>query len=168
MITFVKDDIACVEADVIVNAANGIGFMGGFIGRFFKLKGVAESLHYHSKGKIERLAKKEVKKKKPKKGEVYVTPAESLKAKWIFHAVTMKRPGTWSYIETVETCLQNIIMEAKRLDVKTIAIPGLGTGTGGLKLSEVIPLYKKYLEVETDLTFILVDPSGNMQMEYEK
>jgi len=42
-----KGDISDAEAEIIVNAANRIGFMGGWIGRIYKTKGVAESIHYH-------------------------------------------------------------------------------------------------------------------------
>lgn len=168
MIRFIQEDIADVKADVIVNAANGIGYMGGFIGKHIKCAGVAESLHYKTKGVLEKRAKKEVRKTKPKLGQVYITEAEPLEAKWIFHAVTMKYPGTWSNLKTIEECVKNIIKEAKLKQVKTIAIPGLGTGTGGLNLSDVLNIYKHYFEKETELTIILVDPTGKMGKLYEE
>jgi len=168
MILFIQQDIAEVEADVIVNAANGIGYMGGWLGRWFRDHGVAESLHYASNGSIERRAKKQARKHRPKPGEVYITEAHPLKVKWIFHAVTMRFPGTWTKFHVVEKCLQTIIQEAKNHKIKSIAIPGLGTGTGGLSLDDIIPLYKQYLEPETELTIYLVDPSGKLQTAFEK
>lgn len=58
MLTFVKDkDIALSSADAIVNASNGIGYMGGERGIIIRGNGVAESIHYISIGRVEELSK---------------------------------------------------------------------------------------------------------------
>lgn len=60
MIYYLKGNLINIKAELLINAANGRGWMGGLLGRFIHLKGVAEAIHYadHS---IERLAKKEAK-----------------------------------------------------------------------------------------------------------
>lgn len=149
-----------IKADAIVNAANGIGFMGGVIGRWIKTKGVAECLHYETKGKLEKEAKKVAKKEKPKLGEVYVTESFGLDATWVFHAVTMKYPGMRSKYETVEKCLDQVLMEAKKRGCRSVALPALGTGIGGLDIKEVATIYKRKIKDIKDITFIISDPSG--------
>ena len=62
MIIKINNGIALSTADAIVNASNGIGFMGGKSGLECRKKGVAESLHFISQGAIEPLAKTKCKK----------------------------------------------------------------------------------------------------------
>lgn len=164
LMTIVYGDITNLKADVIVNAANGIGFMGGLIGRFIRLPGVAESIHYRTKGLVEKESKRKSRKSKwipsvlwgHKTGELYVTGAGSLPAYWIIHAVTMKYPGMRASLRTVEKLLPLIIQEAKLLNARTIAIPLLGTGTGGLKEDEVLALYKAVFSKEDLLDIQIV------------
>ncbi|MCM3032876.1 macro domain-containing protein [Niallia sp. MER 6] len=156
MITFIDGNIANVKADVIVNASNGIGYMGGLIGRFIKLKGVAESIHYvdHS---IEKEAKRICRKNLIKPGDVFVTNSGQLPCNYIFHAVTMFLPGTWSSIKSIETCILNIIKLGEEYKVETIAIPYLGCGTGSLKKEQLNNLYEFYFKKHDSITFMIID-----------
>ena len=82
MIMKINNDIALSTADAIVNASNGIGFMGGKSGLECRKKGVAESLHFISQGAIEPLAKTKCKKHglfgyAP--GNVFITPGQPIK-----------------------------------------------------------------------------------------
>lgn len=167
MITIVNDDIVNVKADVIVNAANGIGYMGGVLGRFIKFKGVADSIHYATNGTIEREAKQTCKEILPEPGEVYVTSAQSLQAKWIFHAVTMSKPGRKSSIPTVRKCLINVVNTAQKYGATTVAIPLLGTGTGKVSVQEVANLYKELLTPVQEIDFLIVDPMGHLNFQEE-
>lgn len=49
------------DIEAIVNASNGIGYMGGRVCVKELHKGVAESIQYVTKGAVEKLAKKECK-----------------------------------------------------------------------------------------------------------
>jgi len=42
VIRIINDDIVNLQDDVIINAGNGIGFMGGVLGRFINFRGVSE------------------------------------------------------------------------------------------------------------------------------
>ncbi|BFH18285.1 hypothetical protein J6TS7_21050 [Paenibacillus dendritiformis] len=157
---FIKD-ICSSTSDVIVNAANAQGYMGGVIGRYIKLSGVAEALHYKSKGKLEELAKMEVKKRSYVPGEVYVTHSvEPLKAKYIFHAVTMFKPGQRSNLSDIEKCVQEIIKISKEYQTESITIPFLGCGTGRLNRQDVMSLYNQYF-IHSDLKVEIAFP-GNI------
>lgn len=158
---FYKGDITKVEADAIVNAANAKAWMGGFLGRIFRLHGVAESIHYETRGKVEKEAKLQVQLMNPSPGEVYVTSASTLPAKWILHAVTMPSPGMCSNLSIIEKCLDSIILQAQKLQVESIAIPALGTGTGKVPLNDVAWLYIHKLFRLSHLEIIIADPSGN-------
>lgn len=168
MITYFQGDISDVKAESIVNAANAIGYMGGWLGKKIKHQGVAESIHYHTTGVVEKEARKVVWKTRPKVGQVYVTSAATLEATYIFHAVTMFFPGTISSLSVVEKCILSLLDTIKQYDVKSIAIPALGTGTGRVDKKEVAKLYKKYFSNQEELTIIIVDPSGHFINLIEK
>lgn len=168
MITYFQGDISDVKAESIVNAANAIGYMGGWLGKKIKHQGVAESIHYHTTGVVEKEARKVVWKTRPKVGQVYVTSAAILEATYIFHAVTMFFPGTISSLSVVEKCILSLLDTIKQYDVKSIAIPALGTGTGRVDKKEVAKLYKKYFSNQEELTIIIVDPSGHFINLIEK
>lgn len=145
----VYDDICNSDCDIIVNAANGIGFMGGILGWYIKFSGVSENINYATKGKVEREAVVKCLKHylvgyMP--GRVYVTKGYNLKCKYIFHAVTMWFPGTFSTMKIVNKLLPKIKEETEKRKLKSVAIPLLGTGVGHLKPEKVMEMYKRYFE----------------------
>jgi O-acetyl-ADP-ribose deacetylase (regulator of RNase III) len=163
MYKIINADICKIKADAIVNASNGIGYMGGWIGKNIKLKGIAESINYATKGKVEKEAKKICRHKKYlprylcgyKPGEVFITGAANLYAENIIHAVTMRFPGMHSNIKIIQQLLPKIISEAHKINAKSIAIPLLGTGTGGISKTKVIALYKKFFLTDYHLDIFI-------------
>lgn len=161
MLTFVKDkDIALSSADAIVNASNGIGYMGGEKGIIIRGNGVAESIHYISIGRVEELSKAVCRNKgilgySP--GSVFITSAPNLNCKYVIHAVTMRFPGSKSKIKTIRTLLPKIITVAEQKNIQTVAIPLLGTGTGRLSTSDVLYIYKEFMP-KSKIHFIVYLP----------
>ncbi|MFP7474487.1 macro domain-containing protein [Niallia taxi] len=156
MLNYIHGDIVKQRADIIVNASNGIGWMGGLFGRFIKLNGVAESIHYFDP-RIEKEAKRACKKRFMKPGEVFITSSGKLECNQVFHAVTMYLPGTRSSLKSVEKCIQNIIKKAEECGAKSIILPFLGCGTGGLKKEQVNELYRTYFNAYEGITFHIID-----------
>lgn len=156
MLQYVSERIENIEADVIVNAANAKGYMGGTLGRFVLLKGVAESIHYNTKGEVEKEAKSILKKRKLSKGNVFVTSGGSLGVP-IIHAITVNKPGAKSDIGTVETCVRNLVNVIDELGCGRVAIPFLGTGIGKVNKYEVTYLYDKYLK-NSSVIYLISDP----------
>ena len=54
MVNFISDDLVFAKADIIVNASNGCGYMGGRKCSKTIHKGVAEHLNFVTDGKIEK------------------------------------------------------------------------------------------------------------------
>ncbi|HCB94554.1 MAG TPA: hypothetical protein DEP65_02060 [Ruminococcus sp.] len=149
MIMKINNDIALSTADAIVNASNGIGFMGGKSGLECRKKGVAESLHFISQGAIEPLAKTKCKKHglfgyAP--GNVFITPAPNLNCQKILYAVTMHFPGSKCKIKTIEKLVPKILSISEHNNFKSVAIPILGTGTGRLNIDDVLEIYTEYFQ----------------------
>ena len=149
------DDILNIDVDVIVNASNGIGFMGGFLGKYFKFSGLAEYLHYKSFGKIEKEAKKECKINKNlprfpfnhlKKGDIFITNSYLSNCDKVYHAITMTYPGTKSSLKIIDVLCDKILELCEKENIKSIAIPLLGCGVGGLKEDDILNLYRRKFE----------------------
>jgi O-acetyl-ADP-ribose deacetylase (regulator of RNase III) len=147
---FIKGDITKAKADVIVNAANGMGPMGG---------GVALAIRRAGGKVIEDEAIRVCQSQDPKVGDVYVTTAGKLDAKYVFHAVTMKRPAEPSSAAIVEQCLKSIINKAREMNVKSIAIPALATGVGGVSKKEAARVFSEVLSKVSDLDITVLDIS---------
>ena len=160
---FINKDIIDIKADIIVNASNGIGYMGGFLSRIIKIKGIAESINYATKGAIEKESKKVLMKNKyipiilnnKKPGDIFITSANNLNAKYIIHAVTMKFPGMTTNIKIIEILLPKIIEKARELKAKSLVIPLLGTGTGKINKNKILDLYNKFFINIKDIKIII-------------
>lgn len=156
MIECINGTIPYVKGDLLVNAANGRGWMGGLLGRFVKLNGVAESIHYADLS-IEKTTKVLFRRNKARSGDVIHTSAGRLEyINGILHAVTMNWPGQKSSLNTVERCLENIVAYCNENDIKTAVIPLLGTGTGRLEKNAVLALYKNKLDNSNTLFKVIL------------
>ena len=145
-------DITKVQnIEVVVNAANGLGIMGaGLAGALARAGG--ELLSKAAKTYCEEYGPFDA-------GTCYRTDAGLLKrrgVKEVYHAVTMKYPGSHSNLQHVENALRAVMSEAMAQGVRSIAIPGLGTGIGRLDRKTVAQSMAKILEPYNGQMEILV------------
>ena len=134
-IEIVKGDIAAIEADALVNAANNHLWMGA---------GVAGALKRRGGQQIEDEA---VKKGPIDVGEAVETQAGKLRAQYVIHAAVMGQD-----LQTDETKIrdatENSLKLAEKLGLKSIAFPALGTGVGGFPLDRcaevMLEVVRKY------------------------
>jgi O-acetyl-ADP-ribose deacetylase (regulator of RNase III) len=116
-----KCDITEIEADAIVNAANSYLEHGG---------GVAFAIVKKGGNAIQEESREYVRKHGPvPTGEVAVTSAGRLKAKYIIHAV-----GPIYGVEgeeKLESAIRRSIEKAEELGIKRIAFPAISTGIYG-------------------------------------
>ncbi|HSE60219.1 MAG TPA: macro domain-containing protein [Nitrospiraceae bacterium] len=123
-ITVIQGSILDANAEVIVNAANSRGFMGG---------GVA--------GVIKRAAGTEVEQEAVKQAPIPVEKAVLTSGgktlfKGIIHAPTMPEPGMRIPAENVAHATRAALSLADEQGFTSIAIPGMGTGVGGVEPEE--------------------------------
>jgi len=69
-------------------------------------------------------------------GEAVATTAGRLGAKYVIHAPTMARPVMDTNLTNVEKATTAALNVARELRVLSIAIPGMGTGVGGVPVRE--------------------------------
>jgi O-acetyl-ADP-ribose deacetylase (regulator of RNase III) len=119
-----KADITEMAVDAIVNPANSLGIMGGGVAGAMSRKG-GPSIQKEAMS----LAPIAV-------GAAVVTTAGRLWAKYIIHAPTMEEPGTKVGVENARRAARAALIAAALRGFDVIAIPGLGTGLGGLDPAE--------------------------------
>ena len=123
----VRNDITKVKADAIVNTANPEPvYMEG-----------TDSAIYNAAG-AERLLKERKKAGRIEEGEVAVTPAFDLDAKYIFHTVgPVWNGGNEGEREIVRNCYLNCLNKAKELELESIAFPLISTGIYGFLMNVI-------------------------------
>lgn len=165
----VNADIATASADIIVNAANGWGYMGGKSARSRAMKGVAERLCFVTGGEMEAYCLKKARRFPhipsfilgQKKGTFFLSPCFGLDCIEVFHAVTMNAPGSRSDIKTVDTLVKSLFDYCCYKDFYTIAMPLLGTGTGQLNRNDVYDIIVNRAAAFPDLqVFVYTMESG--------
>lgn len=122
-IRFHIGDIAHHRADVIVNASNTVLVLGS---------GVSAAIRKAAAPELQ----EEMYRSAPLPwGQVAVTEPFGLPASYLFHAAVIDRNRTTGPA-VVRACLANVFLRAEELGVRSIALPALGTGAGGLDLRE--------------------------------
>lgn len=156
-------DIAEADADIIVNAANGCGYMGGKWAQKELRRGVAEHLNYYTKGALEKEAMKRARKYSRisswlcgrQAGEVFPTGSHGLNCDTVLHAVTMRYPSGKSSLASVEKAIKTVFQIADEMNYHTIAMPPLGCGNGRLDKEDVLSIIHKECVLHPKITVFI-------------
>lgn len=119
-IVIIEGSLLQVEADIIVNPANSLGYMGGGVAGVIKRVG----------GSV--IEEEAVIKAPIPVGSAIVTTAGSLPFKGVIHAPTMEEPGMKTTEEKVRKAVRASLELADKMGFKSVAMPGMGTGVGKL------------------------------------
>lgn len=151
----VKGDLLKQEdVDAIVNTVNCVGVMGRGIALQFKKK-------WPDNFKAYALA---CKNKEVKLGQMFTFELGALATpRFIINFPTKAHWKSGSKIESIEAGLQSLVEHIAKLDIRSIAIPPLGCGLGGLPWSEVKPLIVKYLGNIEKLEVRLFEPNDDIK-----
>ncbi|AWR95266.1 ADP-ribose-binding protein [Acidianus brierleyi] len=141
-----KCDITQIEADAIVNAANSYLEHGG---------GVAWAIVKKGGYIIQEESREYVRKNGPiPTGEVAVTSAGNLRAKYVIHAVG-PRYGVEGD-DKLESAIRKSLDKAKELGVKRIAFPAISTGIYGYPYERCAEIMAKViLEKNPEMEIII-------------
>jgi O-acetyl-ADP-ribose deacetylase (regulator of RNase III) len=148
VITTVWGDITQSQVEAIVNPANSRLIMGG---------GVAGAIRRAGGPTIE----KEALQKAPiRVGDATATNAGKLAARYVIHAPTMSLPAMSTDLESVEKATSAALRVARNLGLSSIAVPGMGTGVGGVPVNDaaqtMVRAIKKHLLEGTTLRHIFL------------
>jgi O-acetyl-ADP-ribose deacetylase (regulator of RNase III) len=128
MIKYVDGDLLTDQADALVNTVNCVGVMGRGVALQFKNAWPANFKAY-----VAACERDEV-----KPGRMFVFETGSLTSpRFIINFPTKRHWRGKSRIEDIESGLTDLIRVARSLGIRSIAIPPLGSGLGGLDWSAV-------------------------------
>lgn len=128
--SIIRNDITKVKADAIVNTANPKPIYGGG----------TDSAVYHAAGMEQLLAERQ-KIGSIARGQVAVTPAFNLKAKYIIHTVgPVWEGGNKGEFEILRQCYENSLNLALELGCKSIAFPLIATGVYGFPKDKALQI----------------------------
>lgn len=140
------------DVDAIVNTVNCVGVMGKGIALQFKKKWPENFKAYAAACKV----------KQVKLGEMFIFDLGGLATPR--YIVNFPTKGHWrsaSKLEDIETGLQDLVVQMKTLKIKSIAMPPLGCGNGGLAWETVRPLISQYFAELPDIDVRLFEPSAS-------
>ncbi len=151
MITYVEGDILESRAEALVNTVNCVGIMGKGIALQFKrafpdnFKAYAAAC---TRGDME-------------PGRMFVFETGALDGpRYIINFPTKVHWRGKSRLEYIEAGLDALIAVIKRLGIRSIAVPPLGSGLGGLMWTEVRPLIDRALAELPDVDAQIYEPAG--------
>ena len=151
MIKFKTGDILSEDVEALVNTVNCVGVMGRGIALQFKNAFPENFKAYAAACKREEM----------QPGKMFVFETNELNnPKYIVNFPTKRHWRGKSRIEDVRAGLDALAEEIRMRNIRSIAIPPLGSGLGGLNWDDVRPLMEEALGALADLDVIVFEPKG--------
>jgi len=151
MVEITHGNMLETDAEALVNTVNCIGYMGKGIALQFK-KAFPENFKVYHRA---------CKKAEVKPGRMYVfSTGDLFNPKYIINFPTKKHWRGKSRLEDIQSGLSALIEEVKRLKIKSIAVPPLGCGLGGLDWKIVRPMIEEVFATVPDVKVFLYEPVG--------
>ena len=151
MIEYKTGDLLAEDADALVNTVNCVGHMGAGIALQFKKAWPENFLAYAAACKNGEV----------QPGRMFVFETHELASpRYIINFPTKRHWRGKSRLADIETGLEALVAEIRRLDVSSVAVPPLGAGLGGLQWKEVRKRIEERLGALPDLRVVVFEPDG--------
>ena len=151
MIEYKTGDILAEEAEALVNTVNCVGFMGRGIALQFK-----RAYPENFKAYAVRCRRNEM-----RPGRVFVfETGEILPPRYIINFPSKRHWRGKSRIEDIESGLVSLAAEIRSRGIRSIAIPPLGSGLGGLDWPEVRARLEAALKEFDEVKVVIFEPGG--------
>lgn len=151
MIRIAEGNLIEAKAEALVNSVNCIGYMGRGIALQFK-KAFPENYRAYQKACRE----SEV---RPGRMFVFETGA-MMGPKYIINFPTKRHWRERSRIKDIQDGLSALVAEVRIRNIRSIAVPPLGCGLGGLDWNVVRPMIENSLSTLPDVDVLLFEPAG--------
>lgn len=149
MIIFKSGDLFTEECEALVNAVNCVGVMGRGIALRFKQtypEGFKRYAAACKRGEVQ-------------PGQMFVFEVEGeTNPRYIIHFPTKRHWRAKSKMEDVEAGLIALAQQIRALELRSIALPALGAGLGGLEWSQVRERIEASLGDLDDVRVVVFEP----------
>jgi len=154
MMRFTKGNLLESRVDAVVNTVNTVGIMGKGIALMFKERFPENFKAYEAACKAGEV---EV-------GKMFVTPGVELDGpRWIINFPTKKdwrHPTKLEWVRSGLAALKDVIREKH---IKSVALPPLGCGNGGLDWEVVRPIIEDALQDLEEVEVVVYEPTAKYQ-----
>ena len=151
MIELTRGNLLEAEAEVLVNTVNCVGAMGKGIALQFKQAFPANFRAYQAACRAGDVAL----------GKMFIHANGGLvNPRYIINFPTKRHWRGQSRLEDIKSGLKALITEVQRLDIRSIAVPPLGCGLGGLDWRVVRPMIEQAFAALPDVRVLLFEPAG--------
>lgn len=153
MIREAHGNLLDAEAEALVNTVNTVGVMGKGIALQFKRAFPENYMAYKracNQGAVEL-------------GRVFVWAAGALMhdgPRYIINFPTKRHWRSKSRLGDIRTGLEDLVRQLDDLSIRSVAVPPLGCGHGGLRWDDVRPLIEEAFEGLSEITVLLYPPEG--------
>lgn len=152
MIALSEGSLLVAPVEALVNAVNTEGVMGKGIALQFKQAFPQMFKDYQAACRIGSI----------QLGEVHVFDLGGLAGgpRWIINFPTKGYWKSKSKLESIQQGLDDLVRKVDELNIKSIAIPPLGCGLGGLQWEEVRPAIETAFSTLPKVQVLLFSPAG--------
>ena len=151
MITYKTGDILGVAAEALVNTVNCVGVMGRGVALQFKRAFPDNFKAYAALCKRDQM----------RPGTVFVFETGAVvPPRYIINFPTKRHWRGKSRIEDIESGLESLAQEIRSRGIRSIAIPPLGSGLGGLHWPTVRTRMEAVLRALDDVEIVIFEPGG--------
>ncbi|MBN9317610.1 MAG: macro domain-containing protein [Devosia sp.] len=153
MMTFTEGNLLKSDAEALVNTVNTVGVMGKGIALMFKEAFPENFREYEAASKEQRITV----------GKMFVTRRDQLLGpRWIVNFPTKQHWRNPSKIEWIRSGLEDLKAFIRANEIRSIAIPPLGSGNGGLQWPDVREVIQEVLG-DVDADIIVYEPTNKYQ-----
>jgi O-acetyl-ADP-ribose deacetylase (regulator of RNase III) len=151
MVETLRGNIFDVEAEALVNTVNTVGVMGRGVALQFK-KAYPENFRLYAQAcRAGTLVPG---------GVLTYTLGKFKSPQYIFNVATKQHWRGNSRLEYIERGLAELVREVRRLKIRSIAMPPLGCGLGGLRWEDVYPRIVQAFEDLPNVRVLVFEPAG--------
>ena len=153
MMRFTTGNLLDAETEALVNTVNTVGVMGKGIALMFK-----EAFPKNFRAYADACKRGEV-----RLGEMFVTGPELHGPRWIINFPTKDHWRNRTRVEWIREGLVDLRRVIQDREIRSIAVPPLGCGNGGLAWKTVKPLIEASLRDLPDVDVLVYEPTTRYQ-----